>query len=155
MNNHDITLTRINLQLGMSEETYCFKANLLIDGKKVAIVSNSGKGEATRFAWDKPEYREKFEQDESQIEDVILKHLSQSAIEKDKANAVRRIKRYFQSGLYFAKVGVDDKWYGYLKLKTEEDFKAAREKLSKVSGVDKILNDIPVEEALPYFIKFE
>jgi hypothetical protein len=154
METNDISIRKLNLNLGMSEETFCFKADLIINGKKRAVVENNGKGEATRFYWNKPEYKDEFSADESPIEDVIIKHLTQEAIKRDKANAVRKTKRMLADGLYFTRVGSDGRWFAYTKLKTADKWAAAREKLSKITDVEKVLNDIPFDEAFPYFFDF-
>lgn len=45
-----ITLKKFSFNAALSEETYCFSADLYIDGKKRGCVSNRGHGEQTRFS---------------------------------------------------------------------------------------------------------
>lgn len=153
MENNEIELKKLQLNLGFSEETYCFKGLLYINGKKVAQVSNNGQGEMTRFYWESPELREKYYKDESDIETTLMEHLSSVVEKRDKQNQAKRVKRMLEQGLYFTRVGVEDRWYAYKKLKTKEQWDAAREKLSKIEGVHKVLNDIPLEEAITYIYK--
>lgn len=155
MENIDIELKKLELNLGFSEETYCFKAILYINGKKVANVQNNGQGEMTRFDWDTPQLRDEYGSDEGPIETAMMQHISSVVQKRDEQNQARKVKRMLEKGLYFTRVGFADRWYGYLKLKTKEDWDKAREKLSKLEGVDKVLNDIPLAEAVPYFYKNE
>ena len=155
MQNYEIEIKKLNFQPAMSEETPCFKGLLHINRKKVAEVSNNGRGEMTRFHWLTPDLRSEYGKDEESIESVIYKHLDKVVAEKDKANATRRVQRKLQQGLYFTRVGSEGKWYVYNKLKTKEDWDKAREKLSKIDKVEKVLNDIPLEEAVGYFYEFK
>lgn len=155
MKPYNIEIKKLNFQPAMSQETPCFKGLLYINSKKAAEVANNGMGEMTRFHWLTPEFQAEYGADEDSIETVIYKHLDSVLETRDRANAVRRVKRLLSEGLYFSKVGVADKWFGYTKLKGKEQWDKARAKLATVEGVDKILNDIPIEEALPYFYKFQ
>tara|TARA_R100001126_G_scaffold99413_2_gene74974 strand:- start:2994 stop:3542 length:549 start_codon:yes stop_codon:yes gene_type:complete len=48
----EILLKNIKHYESMSEETYCFEANLYVDGKKVGRVSNRGKGGCHDYDFD-------------------------------------------------------------------------------------------------------
>lgn len=44
-----LELKNIKLNMGFSEETICFKADLYVNGKKVAYASNDGRGGCTHY----------------------------------------------------------------------------------------------------------
>lgn len=45
----DIKLRAINVNYGLSDETYCYTASLYVDGRRVAIASNRGFGGPDSF----------------------------------------------------------------------------------------------------------
>ena len=168
-----ITLKKIEHSEFQSQETNCFKADLYVDGKPFAIVSNDGIGgcdmhykhpknpqtpqeyheELDRvFKWHKENTTYKTEFDDRgysegsldmTVSDILVDHL----ITKDVKKLMSRSMIVFEKGQEgYYKFG--KKKYGIVQ-ETMDAFKA---KLDKWYG-DKwvCINDMPIDEAVAYY----
>lgn len=152
-----IELKSIKIHYGLSEETFCFTANLWIDGSKICQVSNHGHGGSDDYDCNYKiiqdlEERIKLTFGQYQSEygnkdmfDYSLEILTGEILNQFTAD--QEVKKILRKVCYFDGKNVRS----YSGKKTEELLKYGRDKL-KVGQV--LLNDLPIPEAKVYIEKY-
>ncbi len=151
--NQIITISKLKHYPALSEVTNCFTCDVLLNGKKNWEAKNNGQGEQTRLYYLKPT-TESGEQDADALLDTVDKLVSDSIVEKLKDKDKKAVARKFTKQLFFRVKGQKEYSYYHIKSPNPND-RAFREKVLSKHDVDVILNDLPIDQALPYFFKYE
>jgi hypothetical protein len=139
----NITLKNLSIQKRLSEETLCFTADIMVDGKNIGWVQNRGQGGCNLYHWTNQaagdallKYAKEtvtkfqFEQLDIILDDIITK------IQEEK-----QYRNWCKKGTYFRFKGdKPDAWQGYKKVIYTPEVKL---KLQSKYGdrIEEFLND--------------
>jgi hypothetical protein len=152
--NHTITISKLKYMPEMSEETICFTCTVNLDGKPMWRAKNSGQGAETMLEYLKPTSGERISHEEiGKITDIVDKFVIDSIAdiqrEKDKKAVARKLKK----ALFFRIKG--QKAGSYYTIKADPTNPKAREAANRDGNLDIIINDLPINEAVKYFYRYE
>jgi hypothetical protein len=148
-----ITLTKLKVHRGMSEETLCFEAQVLLDGKPFVRASNRGHGAcneyvplpgATHTVAQVEEHIRRQRNDAKMFEplDTVIAELI------DREEEGKRLKRWLKAGL----VAITADNHCLTMTSRNHPLAALRAHALKQHPGARILNDLPFEEALDLFL---
>lgn len=153
MNKYNIELKSFKHFKAFSEETIAFTAKLAINGKVVGHADNRGQGGSTNASLStdcgiKVDY--------SELSDLVDDLVSKELVKKETEKLTKKIKKQLAKDIVFTRRGYEYKGRFFVFKngnKDPETAKRVRDKIAKEGIVDKILNDLPIEEALEVMVK--
>lgn len=151
--NHTITISKLKYYPALSEETFCFTCEVLLDGKKTWEAKNNGQGEQTRLYYIKPTTT-RGEHDMNAIADIVEKFVAEEIAVKARKKDMKTVEKKLSKALFFRIVGQAEGRYYHCKTNTPND-PEIRKRILKDAKVDVIINDLPIEEAFKFFYKYE
>lgn len=154
MNTHRVTISKFKYYPALSEETNCFTCDVLLDGKKTWSAKNNGHGEETRLYYLKPTTERGDGHDTNAIIEIVDKFVEEAIMEKKKEKDLKAVKRKFAKALFFRIKGQKPDSYYFIKTPTPNDA-LVRDRAFKKHDIDVIINDLPIEQAVHYFFKYE
>lgn len=151
-----ITITKFKYYPELTEETYCFTADVLLDGKRVGTAKNEGKGGETRIDLDKfgliphNDYNEVV----SVVDELVDDAVKQKAIQKD----MRTVAKKLAKTLIFRTKGQRDG--AYYEIRGNPNDPELRERVKnqaekKGEEIEVIVNDLPIEKAVHFLFRYE
>jgi hypothetical protein len=151
-----VTLKSFKHLASASEETLCFTAKVLLDGKSIGSAKNAGHGGETSVYLDK----QKFDWHGYGLWvdwDKLVDALSFEELRKvEEKKAKARIAHALKKHIVFTQKGEEFKGRHFIFTNgnsSPEMAQRIRNRLAEMPNVDLILNDHPVEVALPFFLK--
>lgn len=152
-----VTLKNFKHSEFMSQETDCFQATVYVDGVKVGVVSNEGHGGGNEVHL-LPEFSHlnpfrKFDEPNPLMDGI---EAAKSAIMRERAEkaATASVKRKLSKHLCYIKAGDKAGTYRVHKNLIGTPKEAPTRAFLAQRG-DIILNDLPIEKAIPYLVVFE
>lgn len=150
MNTHTITIKNLKHFAPMSQETYCFTCDVLLDGKKQWVAENTGHGGSTNIRLAKPTpVNSKDLEEMSKVEDVVDNLVHTAIMEKQKEKDMKSVARKLAKKLYFRVKG--QKEGSYYSVKGDPKDSTLRERVQKKSDVEVFINDLSLNEAVKFF----
>lgn len=154
-----IELKNIKHSAFASQETYCYKASLYVDGSKIGVVSNDGHGGADYFEGDRQAFKNADEwlqkNERLALEqlgtDVPMDMESKCAELVSYFLAMRDYKSKAKKCILFTKQGSDAVFVTNNTPAQIPQFKEFAKK--QPVKLDKILNELPDDEALKIYMK--
>jgi len=153
-----VSLTCFKFMPSLSEETLCFTAKVCFNGKTIGRASNNGHGGATQVNID----RQKIDWQKIGLWlnwDELVDALSFEELRKlEEKKAKARIAHALKKHIVFTQKGEAFKGRHFIFSNgnsSPEMAQRIRTRLASMPNVDLILNDHPVEVALPFFLKDE
>jgi hypothetical protein len=149
MNTHTITISKFKHFPAFSEETVAFTCDVLMDGKKIGHAKNEGHGGETVFYGSSPMgFGER-----SKISDIVDGFVSEAIVDKHKEKDKKSVARKLAKALYFRIKGQKDG--AYYIIKADPSNPKVRENANKNGDLDIIINDLPINEAVKFFYRYE
>lgn len=150
---HTVTISKLKHYPALSEETYCFTCDVLLDGKKTWEAKNNGQGEMSRLYYIKPTTT-RGEHDSNAIIELVEKFVHEAIMEKAKSKDLKAVAKKLSTSLFFRIDGQKEGAYYHVKTPTPND-PDTRKRIFKDAKIDVIINDLPISEAVKYFYKYE
>ena len=153
MNKYNIQLKSFKHFPAFSEETLAFTTKLTINGKVVGHADNNGHGGSTNASLlsdcgIKIDYTELSDL----VDDLAFKALK----EKEDKQIAKKVQKQLAKDIVFTVKG--EKYAGRFFIyknanTTPELARKAREAIARTADADKILNDVPLSEAMEVMVK--
>lgn len=149
MNTHTITITKFKHFPAFSEETHAFTCVVLMDGKRIGTAKNEGHGGCTMFYSDTPS---NFAEN-SKIADIVDGFVDEAVMDKQREKDKKAVARKLKSALFFRIKG--QKAGSYYHIKGDPSSERLRASANKDGNLDIIINDLPINEAVKFFYRYE
>jgi hypothetical protein len=155
MSTHTITITKFKHYPALSEETIAFTCDVLMDGKKIGHAKNEGHGGETVFYGSEPMGFD----ERSKIADIVDGFVAAEIMDKQKEKDKKAVAKKLNNGLFFRIKGQKSGAYFSINTKLTKDANI-REKVkeqAKKRGeeIELFINDLPVNEAVKFFYRYE
>lgn len=151
-----ITITKFKYYPELTEETYCFTAVVLLDGKRIGQAKNDGHGGETRLELDKFDLipHKDYNDVVAVIDELVSDAVKQKAIDKD----MRAVAKKLAKTLVFRVKGQRDG--AYYEVRGNPNDPALRERVEKGAKekgqeIEVIVNDLPIERAVHFLYRYE
>lgn len=152
----NITITKFKYYPELTEETYCFSAEVHLDGKRIGTAKNEGHGGETRLDLDKfgliphEDYNEVI----GVIDELVDDAVKQKAIDKDMRTAAKKLAKT----LVFRTKGQRDG--AYYEIRGNPNDPELRERVKKQAEkkgeeIELIVNDLPIDKAVHFLFRYE
>lgn len=153
---HTITIAKFKFYPELSEETYCFTTDVLLDGKKIGTAKNSGTGAETMLELAKFDLipHKDYNEVVSVIDELVNDAVRQKQVDKDMRAAAKKLAKT----LIFRTKGQRDG--AYFEIRGNPNDAALRERVlakakEKGEEIDVIINDLPIEKAVHFLYRYE